>query len=88
MAYVTAQYEIWLHEMLGCYERADIDRAWYIKYQVTVTLQQLMNIQKTRKVLLMIRNLLKLESEISIFIYLIINKEILDYPLDYSTQRR
>ena len=90
MAFVHARYQYWINEMQGCYDRADINAAWYIKYEVTGTLQQLMDINgpRTRQVLETIRNLLKLESEISISIYLTINREINNNPLDYSIQRR
>ena len=89
MTFVYTRYQYWLDEMQGCYERADINTAWYIKYEVTGTLQQLMDINgpRTRQVLEIMRNLLKLESEISIFIYLTINREINNHPLDYSIPR-
>ena len=79
-------YLYWALEMQGCYATSDIHKAWYTKYEVTNALQQLMNMQgpRTRQIMETMTNLLKLESEISIFIYLIINGQMNDPPLDYS----
>ena len=79
-------YLYWALEMQGCYATSDINKAWYTKYEVTNALQQLMNMQGplTRQNMETMTNLLKLESEISIFIYIIINRQMNEPPLDYS----
>ena len=84
------QYQRWTTEIQGCHDRFDANTAWRIKYEVTGTLQQLMDMNgpRTRQVLETMRNLLKLESKISIFIYLTISREINNHPLDYSMVRR
>ena len=79
-------YLYWALEIQNCYATGDINKAWHTKYEVTNALQQIMNVQVplTRQTMETMTNLLKLESEISIFIYLIINRQMNDPPLDYS----
>ena len=90
MASLHSWYLHWITKLQGCYARADVNTAWYMKYEVTDALQQLMNTQGplTRQNMEIMKNLLKLESEISIFIYIIINGQTNNHPLDYSMVRR
>ena len=80
------QYQRWLAEIQDCHDRLDVNTAWRVKYEVTGTLQQLMDMNgpRTRQVLKTMRNLFRLESEISIFLYITVNREMSNYPVDLS----
>ena len=84
------QYQRWTTEIQGCYDRFDANTAWRIKYEVTGTLQQLMDMNgpRTRQVMQTMRNLFRLESEISTFLYIMMDREMNNYPVDLSILRR
>ena len=86
MATVHDWFLYWTFELQSCYANSDINTAWHMKYEVTQALQRFMDTQSplTRQNVEMMTNLLKLESEISIFICLVINRQRNDHPLDYS----
>ena len=84
------QYQRWTTEIQGCHDRFDANTAWHIKYEVTGTLQQLMDMNgpRARQVLKTMRNLFRLESEISTFLYIMVNREMSNYPVDLSMPQR
>ena len=84
------QYQRWVTEIESCYDRLDANTAWRIKYEVTGTLQQLMdmNCPRTRQVIQTMRNLFRLESEISTFLYIMMDREMVNCPVDLSIPQR
>ena len=82
------RYTFLVTEIQGCYARADISTGWCLKYQITGTIQHLMDSPKTREILMLKRNFLRLEAELSTFLYLMVDRELLDYPIDYSITRQ
>ena len=86
MANIQDWFLYWQFELQSCYTNEDINTAWYMKYEVTQTLQHFMDTQTpfTQQNMEMMKNLLKLESEISLFIYLVIEKQRNNVPLDCS----
>ena len=84
------RYQRWTTEIQSCHDRFDANTAWRIKYEVTGTLQQLMDMNgpRTRQVMQTMRNLFRLESEISIFLYIMVNREMSNHPVDLSMPQR
>ena len=81
------RYTYLVTEIQGCYVRADIPHGWCLKYQITGTIQHLMDSPKTREILTLMRNFLRLEAELSTFLYLMIDREMPNYPLDCTIPR-
>ena len=86
----NTQYQRWVTELEGCYDRLDANTAWRIKYEVTGVLQQIMDMNgpRARQVMQTMRNLFRLESEISTFLYIMMDREMNNYPVDLSILRR
>ena len=82
------RYTFLVTKIQGFYARADIPTGWCLKYQITGTIQHLMDSSKTREILMLMKNFLRLEAELSTFLYLMVDRELLDYPIDYSITRQ